>query len=124
MTKLSNRLLVLAFSAMFFVSSIILLIASTARDLVPAWGGYLDVGMVLLIAFSGFMIYQRGNVGAYDDTSYQVAIYLFPLILVSMWIYRDMLDFNILLPGVAWRIYFLLSILPYALHLWKMEGRP
>ena len=42
-----------------------------------------------------------------------------PLILVGMWIFRDSLDFNILLPGLAWRIYFLLSILPHVLSLWN-----
>ena len=51
--------------------------------------------------------------------SHQVAVYLFPLILVGMWVFREALDFNILLPGVAWRTYFLLSILPHALSLWK-----
>ncbi len=53
------------------------------------------------------------------DISQRVAIYLFPLILVSMWLYRNSLDFNILLPGLAWRTFFFLSILPFGLNLSK-----
>ena len=122
MTKISNKFYIVSFIILFAISTAILLIASTARSPVPAWGGYLDVGIVVLIAFNGFAIYQRNNKSTPRyGISYQVAIYLFPLILVGMWIYRDSFDFNILLPGMAWRTYFFLSILPHALNLWKSE---
>ena len=109
---------------LFAVSTAILLIASaasTAKTLVPTWVGYLDVGIVMLIAFTGFVIHQRNKSVPRYDTSYQFVIYFFPLILVGMWLSRNSLDFNILLPGVAWRAYFFLSILPHALTLWKSE---
>jgi hypothetical protein len=67
------------------------------------------------------MIWHRNQSPPRYEVSYQVAIYLFPLILVGMWVYRNSLDFNILLPGAAWRTYFFFSILPHALNLWKME---
>lgn len=121
MTKGSNQFYIVSFMILFVISTAILLIASTAKNPVPAWGGYLDVGIVVLIAFTGFTIYQRNKSAPRHDISHQVAIYLFPLILVGMWIYRNSLDFNILLPGAAWRTYFLLSILPHALTLWKLE---
>ena len=120
-TKLSNKFYIVAFIILFIISTAILLIASTARTPVPTWGGYLDVSIVVLIAFTGIMIHQRNKSTPRYDISHQIAIYLFPLILVGMWIYRDSLDFNILLPGVAWRTYFFLSILPHALNLWKLE---
>jgi hypothetical protein len=122
MIKVSTRFYILAFLLLFAISTAILLIASTAKTPVPAWGGYLDVGIVVLIAFSGFMVYGRNKSTPTNDISYQIALYLFPLILVGMWIYRDTLDFNILLPGVAWRTYFFLSILPHAIRLWKSES--
>jgi len=122
MTKLSHRFYVVAFSALFIISTLILLIASTATIPAPAWGGYLDVGIVVLIALIGFLIHQRNRNSPRYEISHQVAVYLFPLLLVAMWLYRDSLDFNILLPGVAWRTYFFLSILPHALSLWKLEG--
>src|SRR5919106_2663886 len=103
MTKISNKFYIVSFIILFAISTTILLIASTANIPAPAWGGYLDVGIVVLIAFTGFVIYQREKSAPLYNTSYQVAIYLFPLILVLMWLYRDSFDFNILLPGAAWR---------------------
>jgi hypothetical protein len=121
MKKISNQLYIASFIILFCISTAILLIASASKTPVPAWGGYLDVGIVLLIALIGFAIHQRDKGAPRYDVSHQVAIYLFPLTLVGMWIYRDVLDFNILLPGVAWRTYFFVSILPHAFSLWKLE---
>ena len=121
MNKISNRFYILAFCILFVISTMILLIASTAKTRLPAWGGYLDVGIVVLIAVSGFTIYVRNKNAPRYDVSHQVALYLFPLLILGMWLYRDSLDFNILLPGVVWRTYFLLSIVPYGIHLWKLE---
>ena len=121
MNKVSNKFYIVSLIILFVISTAILLIASTAKAPIPAWGGYLDVGIVILIAFTGFAIHQRNKSAARYDISHQVAIYLFPLILVGMWSYRNSLDLNILLPGVAWRTYFFLSILPHALGLWKSE---
>ena len=77
--------------------------------------------IVFLIALTGFAIHQRNRNAPRYDISHQIAIYLLPLILGTMWIYRNSLDFNILLPGLAWRTYFFLSILPHAINLWKTE---
>ena len=121
MNKISNRFYIASFFLLFCISTAILLIASTSKSPVPAWGGYLDVGIVVMIALIGFVIHQRNKSGPRYNISHQIAIYLFPLILVGIWIYRDSLDFNILLPGLAWRTYFFLSILPHALSLWKLE---
>ena len=121
MAKISSRIYIASFLLLFVISTAILLIASTAKTPAPAWLGYLDVGIVLLIALAGFAIHQRAKPAPRYDITHQVGIYLFPLILVGMWIYREALDFNILLPGVAWRTYFFLSILPHALNLWKSE---
>ena len=121
MPNVSNKSYIIVFMILFVISTAILMIASTSRTPVPAWGGYLDVGIVFLIALSGFVIYQRNKSTPRYDISHHVAIYLFPLVLVGMWAYRDSLDFNILLPGVAWRTYFFLSILPHAINLWLSE---
>ena len=121
MNRISNKIYILAFFILFSISTAILLIASTAKAPVPAWGGYLDVGIVVLIALTGFTIHQRNKSLPRYDISHQIAIYFFPLMLVGTWLYRDSLDFNILLPGLAWRTYFFLSILPFGLSLWKME---
>src|SRR5689334_4370442 len=98
MDKISNQLYIASFMILFCVSTAILLTASTSKTPVPLWGGYLDVGIVVLIALIGFEIHRRNKNAPRYDISHQVAIYLFPLILVGMWVYRDALDFNILLP--------------------------
>jgi len=124
MTSLSNKFYIVSFAVLFITSTTILLIASTSRTPVPAWGGYLDVGIVILIAFTGMVIYQRNKSAARIETSHKIAVYLFPVLLVLMWLYRNSLDVNILLPGLAWRTYFFLSILPHGLTLWKLEQHP
>jgi len=121
MNKISNKFYIISFLILFAISTAILSNASRAKTPVPAWGGYLDVGIVVLIAFVGLTIHQRNKNAPRYDIAHQVAIFLFPLILIGMWIYRTSLDFNILLPGVAWRTYFFLSILPHALNLWKLK---
>jgi len=121
MNKISNKFYIISFIILFAISTAILLIASTAKTPVPAWVGYLDVGIVLLIAFAGFTIYHHNKNAPRYDIAHQTAIYLLPLILIGMWIYRGSLDFNILLPGLAWRTYFFASILPHALSLWKSQ---
>ena len=121
MTKMPNQFLILSFLILFAMSTAILLIASTSKMPVPTWSGYVDVGIVVLIAMTGFALHQRDQGTPRYESSHQVAVYLFPMILVGMWVFRDRLDFNILLPGVAWRTYFFLSILPHALSLWKLK---
>ena len=50
--------------------------------------------------------------------SYRVATTLPAVILVLFWIFRDRLTWNILLPGLAWRSFVVLSALPMALAVW------
>jgi hypothetical protein len=115
----SSRVYILLFVTLFIVSTALLLFASTSQAPIPAWGGYLDVGIVILIFIIGFTIQRRSTGAPRYDVSHHTAVYLFPLILVGMWLNREALDFNILLPGVAWRSYFFLSIVPYAVSLWN-----
>jgi hypothetical protein len=121
MRRFSNLFLIVAFVILFSISTALVLIASTARNPLPAWGGYLDVGIVVLIAFTGIMIHQRNRPTPRYDISHQIAVYLFPAVLVGMWVFRNSIDFNILLPGLAWRTYFFLRILPHGINLWKPE---
>ena len=122
MIKFSDKFYIVSFIILFAISTAIVLIASTAKSPLPAWGGYLDVGIVVLIAITGITIHRRNNSTSRYDISHRVAVYLFPVVLVGMWLYRDSIDFNILLPGLAWRTYFFLSILPYGVNLWKSES--
>jgi uncharacterized membrane protein YkvI len=106
MTKIANKLYIVTFIVLFVISTAILLIASTAKTALPVWGGYLDVGLVVLIAFTGITIHQRNKTAPRYDISHQVAVYVSPAVLVGMWLYRDSIDFN---------------ILPHGLNLWNFE---
>jgi hypothetical protein len=121
MRRFSSLFLILSFVILFSISTALVLMASTAKTPLPAWGGYLDVGIVVLIAFTGIMIHQRNKSAPRYDISHQIAVYLFPVVFVGMWVFRNSIDFNILLPGLAWRTYFFLSILPHSMNLWKLE---
>jgi hypothetical protein len=86
MNKVSNKFYIVLFFILFGISTAILLIASTAKTPLPVWGGYLDVGIVVLIAFCGFATRQRDKSTPRYETSHQVAVYLFPAVLVGMWL--------------------------------------
>ncbi|HZJ23581.1 MAG TPA: hypothetical protein VFD54_09750 [Anaerolineales bacterium] len=116
-----EKILFISFLLLYAVSIAIVLMSSTAKSPLPVWGGYLDVGIVALIFINGFAIHRMKESRPDYHISYQAAVYLFPLILTGLWIYREILDFNILLPGLAWRTFFFFSILPYGLNLWKQE---
>jgi hypothetical protein len=121
MAKISNKFYIVAFIVLFGISTALVLIASIAKTPLPVWGGYLAVAIVVLLAFLGIAVRQRDKGTPRYDITHQIAVYLFPFVLVGMWLFRNSIDFNILLPGLAWRTYFFLSILPHALHLWNLE---
>jgi len=104
---------------LYAISTLILLIASTAKTPLPKLGGYMDVTIAILIAVLGFTIFGMNKMSLRYETNHRVALYLLPVILLGMWYFRNLIDFNILLPGLAWRTFFFLHILPYGLNVWK-----
>lgn len=121
MIHLSNRFLLFMACAAYFVSTYLVLYASASDVPVPRWAGYLDVGVVLLIVFLSFMIFWKGKENPRFPPAYLAALNIMPLILLGIWVYRNSLDFNILLPGLAWRTLLFFHTLPYAMNLWKPE---
>ena len=104
---------------LYTISTLILLIASTAKTPLPKWGGYIDVSIAVLIVVLGFTIFGMNKLSLQYETNHRVALYLIPTLLLGMWLFRNSFDFNILLPGLAWRTFFFLHILPYGLNVWK-----
>ena len=118
-----GRVLFVAFLVLYAVSTLLVLIASAAKGPLPAWGGYLDTAIATLIAVSGFLIFGMNKTKPSKyETSHRVALYILPIALLGMWVFRNTLDFNILLPGLTWRIFFFLHILPYGLNIWNPES--
>jgi len=118
-----GRALFIAFLGLYVISTVIVLIASTSKKQTPpTWGGYLDVGIAITIAIIGFMIFGMNQGALNYETSHRVALYIIPIVLLGMWFFRATFDFNILLPGLAWRTFFFLHILPYGISIWKPEA--
>jgi hypothetical protein len=122
--NIANRPLLVIYYICYFVSTTLLLIASLSKTPLPAWGGYVDVGLVVLIVVLSFTIFGRGKADPKFEIGHRAALNLLPIILLGLWVFRNALDFNILLPGLAWRTFFFLHILPYAVNLWKPADRP
>jgi len=110
----SNRLILAGYYAAYGVSFALLMAASTSKASLPFWGGYADVGIAVLIAITGFMIFGRGRDNPRYDVGHRAALNIIPILLLGMWVLRDTFDFNILLPGLAWRVFFFLHVLPYS----------
>jgi len=119
--NISNKPILITFYISYLISVLLLLIASASKTPLPAWGGYLDVSLVVLIVIAGITIFGRGKSKPNFETSHRTTLYILPIILLGMWVFRNALDFNILLPGLAWRAFFFLHILPYSVNLWSPE---
>lgn len=121
------RLAVLLAIVLFFISIGLLLFASTNPQRIAAWQvtplGGLDVAITLVLALLGMGIYGRGIRLAKPSTlevCYLVAMFLSPLVLVGIWLSLDKIVWlDVLLPGVAWRLYILLQTLPAAIAVWN-----
>jgi hypothetical protein len=94
-------------------------LASAGADL-PSWGGPLDVLIAFTLVATSFLIWRRaGNRAGIGEfrVGHGVAAVVPALMLAGIWWYRETLDFNILLPGLAWRTWLVLYTVPSALVL-------
>jgi hypothetical protein len=102
------------------------IVASVVKaESVPAWVGWLDVGLasgVVMVAFSVDAL-TRGRVdsqiGPVGYGLHRLASHLLIVLLVVFFVFGDRIRWNVLLPGLAWRMWLLLYILPAGLTAWK-----
>jgi hypothetical protein len=120
---ISNRLVVLIFCVFYIVSATLLFTASLfTSSALPAWGGPMDVIMALVIVLFAFWFYAKtgkADLTKYIQFSYSITSLLPALVFIVLWLLQKGLDFNIVLTGLAWRIYILFQILPRAIYLWN-----
>lgn len=109
----SRRLILPGFYAAYIVSVTYLWFASTSKTALPAWGGYADAILALVIASLGFAIFVQGRGNPHYQAGHRAALNIVPVLLLGMWVLRPLFNFDILLPGLAWRVFFFLHILPY-----------
>jgi hypothetical protein len=111
------RVLALAWFGQLALSSGLLLWASTGHRVVPLWCGVLDVTLALtFIGTSGVLRARRDRCPVGDPLRREqvgrLARASVPsLVLLGLWLIRDGLDWNVLLPGLAWRLFFVLYLL-------------
>ncbi len=116
------------FGALYALSLTLLLIAATAATEIAGGTvtplGLLDVGAAFAVVVVGWAITARAAplVGPFARRwSYGVAGLLPTALLLGMWLAQDHLRWNVLLPGLAWRVYILLACLPAALAVFRPE---
>ena len=74
--------------------------------------------MAFTLVATGFLIWRRaGNRVGLEEfrAGHAIAAIVPALALAAIWWYRESLDFNILLPGLAWRTWLVLYTVPSAL---------
>ena len=117
-----SRLMVLILAGMYAASVGILLWASVTPPPLPMWGGLVDVplafGLVVMAAVLHYRTTPRVDLAALR-WSHHVITYLPALLFVGLWLYRDHLIWNVLLPGLAWRTYLLVQMLPTLIAAWR-----
>jgi hypothetical protein len=123
-----RRRLVEFAAVLFCVSTLFPIIASVVpAGGLPAWIGITDVVLAFVVMILGLAILSiAGNKIQNLDmqASYQVyrALGTMPLILlVLFFVAGDRLLWNVLLPGLAWRIWLLVYTLPAGLTLWRTK---
>jgi len=118
--------LILGGFILFVVSCWLLVIASTNPDHLPSWAGPVDV----VIAFTLFLVLLQLHRFAKAPAtllqlrrSHVIASAVGPFVILAMWVFREHLIWNTLLPGVAWRLYFIVAATPLSLAVWQ-QSRP
>jgi hypothetical protein len=116
------RLLLILTAGLYAISTALLLWASTLEVPLQAgqvtWQGLVDVGTAFLVVLLAMVLYTRARPLVSERAvrlSYGLVTGVVVAALVSMWLFAGRLDFNVLLPGLAWRMFVLMQTLPAAL---------
>ena len=125
----SDRRLVLGTAVLFAISTMFPIVAAVAHaDPSPLWAGIADVALAILTCACGFAIATRAA-ERFDDRVVRSAFRIYrtgATVLLALicvfFVFGDRIAWHILLPGLAWRAWLLVWVLPAALSLW--EGAP
>lgn len=119
-----RRVLVGVFVVELIASFALLLTASTRSEL-PAWGGAVDVVIAFAVVATAAAIWilaPKVRDASSLAVGHAAAATLPALEIAAVWWFRDALDLNILLPGLAWRTFIALYTLPAALDAVRERG--
>lgn len=117
-----RRLLVAAGAVEVAVSVALLLSASTAHASLPAWGGPVDVALAFVLVGTCawiWLVAPKVRDVAALSAGHATAATVPALEIAAVWFFRDQLDLNVLLPGLAWRTFIVLYSVPAAIDAWR-----
>ncbi len=118
-------------AVLFVISCIFPLVASLSEaKSIPVWVGFLDVGTAFVLVLLMIVIEALAKGSSTDQvrrTSYRawrVVINLPLVLLVIFFAAGDHIRWQVLLPGLAWRAWVSLYVLPAWLVAWRSWERP
>ena len=107
-------------AVLFLISSVFPIAASLSKDTsaYPKWWGVLDVSLAFLLAILAFIIYGLASnkvnqsIEAATYRAYRILIHVIFVLLLIFFLAGDRITWINGLPGIAWRAWLLLYILP------------
>ena len=120
-----GRPLVVAWGALFIVSTTFPVVASLVQGSVSRRTGIADVVIAAVLVGHGFLIAAKG-LGSNDAFVLEVSVRvlrgaanLFLALIVVFFVAGEHVTWGILLPGLAWRAWLFVWVLPGAIGLWS-----
>jgi hypothetical protein len=115
-----GRPLAIATAVVYLISLTFPVIASLSKNssAFPKWWGVLDVGLAFVLAILAFVVYglARGKVNKQTEEltyrAYRILIHGIFILILIFFILGDRVIWINGLPGIAWRAWLLLYILP------------
>jgi hypothetical protein len=95
-------------------STSLLMWAALTHGAVPRWAGVVDVALAFALVCAALTLRIRTEQARARTMlrSYGAAATLPSALIIVVWWFRDRLDLNILLPGLAWRLFVLFDLMP------------
>jgi len=115
-----GRPFAVATAAVFLVSCVFPVVAGLSKDTAsfPAWWGKLDVGIAFILAIMAFAIYGLAHnklnqqIEKTTYRAYRILIHGIFILLLIFFLFGDRIIWINGLPGIAWRAWLLLYLLP------------
>ncbi len=123
-----GRALIVVGLVLFSVSLAFPVFASlTTTESFPLWVGLLDGGLAIGLAILMIVIttITRGQMSSQAALAsfriYRILAHLLLVLLILFFLFGDRIKWAILLPGLAWRVWLLVYVLPAGLTAWGIN---
>ena len=117
-----RRLLVVIGAVEVIASVALLLIASVSRSSLPDWGGPVDVAIAFALVGTAAWIWTLAPKTRDSwalSVGHAAGATIPALETAAVWYFRNDVDLNVPLPGLAWRTFIVLYSMPAALGVWR-----